>query len=176
MTSNNVTEIIATVAGGGSTYIQPGQSGPAKEARLNSVTDVAIDSAGNIYIADGLQGWGGQFVWKVDSSGIISIIAGNGQQGFSGDGGPATEASLGAPESLAVDNSGNLYIADLTNYRVRKVDTNGIITTIAGNGQPGFSGDGEVATEAMLYYPRGMAVDTEGNFYIAEAGRIRIVD
>jgi len=177
--SNNLTNIIATVAGGGSTYYQPGQSGPAIEANLTSVADVEFDTQGNIYIADGFS-YGRNVVWKVDTGGNISIIAGSPYSfyptRYGGDGGPATKAWLAAPHSIAVDNSDNLYIAEFENFRVRKVDTNGIITTVAGNGTSGYSGDGGPATEAMISRPRGVAVDTEGNLYIADPPRIRKVD
>ncbi len=179
--SNNLTDIIATVAGGGDTYYYwpPIQSGPAMEANLTSVADVEFDAQGNIYIADGFY-YGRNVVWKVDTGGNISIIAGIPYSfqptRYGGDGGPATEAWLAAPHGIAVDNLGNLYIAEFENFRVRKVDTNGIITTIAGNGTSGYNGDGGPATEAMLSRPRGVAVDTEGNLYIADSPRIRKVD
>jgi len=184
--NNNLTDILATVAGGGDTYYYypPVQTGPALEAHLNSAADVEIDAKGNLYIADGRY-YSYNVVWKVDTSGNISIIAGSPYSfhptRYGGDGGPATEAWLAAPHSIAVDNSGNLYIAEFENCRVRKVDTNGIITTVAGNGTCGYSGDSGPATEAMLARPSGVAVDTDGNLYIAHHsvsgnGRIRKVD
>ena len=127
----------------------------------------------------------------MDTSGIITAIAGNvqygqyGQGGFSGDGGLATQAMLNVPFGVAIDNGGNIYLADMWNHRIRKVDSNGIITTIAGNGQycprwqwQCFAGDGGPATQAMLNNPWGVAVDSIGNIYIAESGgtRIRKVD
>ena len=105
---------------------------------------------------------------------IITTVAGNGVFGFGGDGGPATSASLASPIGVAVDGTGNLFIADLANNRVRKVDTAGIITTVAGNGAPGFSGDGGPATSANLSNPRDVEVDGAGNLFIADIGNQRI--
>ena len=152
-----------------------GDGGPATQAELGSFSGLAADAAGNIYIADG----GNSRIRKVDTQGIISTVAGNGNFGYSGDGGPATQATLSLNASgLAFDAAGDLYIADTINQRIRKVDTNGIIHTIAGNGHIGFSGDGGPATQAELYYPYGIAVDAAGNIYIGDSGneRIRRVD
>jgi hypothetical protein len=113
----------------------------------------------------------------VDTNGIITTVAGNGIQGYSGDGGAATSAALFNPWSITVDAAGNLYIADRVNSRIRKVDTNGIITTVAGNGVQGYSGDGGAATSAELGFPPGVEVDSAGNLYIADGSlRVRKVD
>ena len=154
-----------------------GDGGPATNARLASPVSVATDGAGNLYIADR----GNNRIRKVDSSGTISTIAGTGEYGFGGDGGPATEAGLDSPNGVATDGAGNLYIADTSNHRIRKVDSSGIISTIAGTGDSrsfGFDGDGGPATNARLSYPSGVAVDGAGNLYIAERSnhRIRKVD
>ena len=130
--------IITTVAGkecGREGY--SGDGGPATQACLGDlVMDLAVDSAGNIYIVDSRN----NLIRKVDTNGIITTIAGNGQYGFSGDGGPATQARLSSPQSVALDNGGNLYIGEgLNSNRIRKVDTSGIISTFAGNGQDGLS-------------------------------------
>ncbi len=161
--------IITTVAGRG-TGQSSGDGGPATLAELIQPLGVAVDPAGNVYIADE----GSNRIRKVNTAGIISTIAGNGKQGFNGDGGPATSASLYEPSGVAVDPAGNVYIADAGNLRIRKVDTAGTITTIAGNGKEGFSGDGGPAPSAELTFPVEVAVDPAGNVYIADEGSNRI--
>ena len=165
--------IISTVAGNG----VPGSSGdggPATSAQLYALA-VTVDSAGNLYIADHGDRYGGSDrVLKVSLAGIITTVAGNGLPGFSGDGGPAIAAQLSDPAGLAVDGGGNLYIADSSNGRIRKVTPSGIITTVAGNGASGYSGDGGPATDAQLNFPDGIAVDRTGNLYIADNGNNRI--
>ena len=131
---------------------------------------MAVDASGNLYIAD----TGNNRIRKVSATGIITTVAGNGSAGYSGDGGPATSAQLDGPEGVAVDGSGNLYIADTCNNRIRKVSATGIITTVAGNGSAGYSGDGGPATSAQLSLPAGVAVDGSGNLYIADSGNNRI--
>jgi uncharacterized protein (TIGR03437 family) len=164
--------IITTVAGTGSAGFS-GDSGPATGAQLYNPCGVAVDGSGNLYIVDGSN----QRIRKVSSNGIITTVAGTGSAGFSGDGGPATGAKLSFPSGVAVDGSGNIYIGDSTNNRVRKVSPSGIITTVAGTGSPGFSGDGGPATSAQLFWPDGVVVDGSGNIYIADEGndRIRLV-
>jgi DNA-binding beta-propeller fold protein YncE len=118
-------------------------------------------------------------VYERDSLGQTAVLAGNGRPGFGGDEGPAGEAMLNAPSAVAVDGEGNLYIADTGNHRIRRVDAaTGVITTVVGNGRPGFSGDGGSATEARLRLPAGVAADGEGNLFIADTGnhRVRRVD
>ncbi|WP_167527627.1 NHL domain-containing protein [Desulfosarcina alkanivorans] len=166
--------IITTVAGNGSVY-NSGDGRQATETGLNAPVGIAVDSKSNLYIAE----WGSPRIRKVDTSGMITTVAGNGQEGFSGDGGIATEAMISVPHDIAVDNSGNLYIADFYNHRIRKVDTNGVITTVAGNGNIGYSeGDNGPAIEASIAYPYTIEVDSEGNLFIIEMGRgcIRKVD
>jgi hypothetical protein len=164
---------ITTVAGDGTVGF-PGDGGAATLARLNSPSDVALDSVGNLYIADRNNGR----IRKVDVNGTITTVAGNGSQGFSGDGGAATAARLNSPSGVALDSVGNLYIADYGNHRVRKVDASGMITTVAGNGTSGYFGDGGAATAALLASPSGVALDAAGNLYIADFQnhRIRKVD
>ena len=167
------TGTITTIAGTGD-YGFGGDGGPATEAQLGGPSGVAVDGAGNVYIADRDN----NSIYKVDFTGTITTIAGTGDYGFGGDGGPATEAQLGGPNSVAVDGEGNVFITDSGNYRIRKVDSTGRITTIAGTGERGFSGDGRPATEAQLGWPYGVAVDGAGNVYIADSEnqRIRKVD
>ena len=163
--------IITTVAGKGTKGFS-GDGGPAGSAELGFTGGVALDSAGNIYIADG----GNNRIRKVSTSGIITTVAGKGTKGFSGDGGPATSAELGSPSGVAVDSTGNIYIDDENNDRIRRVDTSGIITTVAGGGSNGLA-EGGPATSAELSDPVGLAVDSGGNFYFADLnnGRIRKV-
>ncbi len=161
--------IITTVAGNGSSGYS-GDGGPATSALLNFPMGVAVDSAGNLFIADD----GNACIRKVSLSGIITTVAGNGSSGYGGDGGPATSAMLHSPRGVAVDSAGNLFIADTDNYRIRKVSSSGIITTVAGNGSSGFGGDGGPATSALLNFPRGVAVDSAGNLFIADDGDSRI--
>ena len=151
-----------------------GDGGPAVEARLNNPVGVAVDGDGNVYIADTHN----YRIRRVDPAGTITTFAGTGERGFSGDGGLAVEARLNYPVGVAVDGDGNVYIADAYNYRIRWVDPAGIITTFAGNGERGFSGDGGPAVEAQLNDPWDIAVDGNGNFYIADSynHRVRRVD
>ncbi|MGE0358418.1 MAG: FG-GAP-like repeat-containing protein [Burkholderiales bacterium] len=160
--------IITTVAGNG-TATPTGDGGPATAAGLQPHV-VATDAAGNVYIAERFN----NRVRKVDAGGTITTVAGNGSFGFSGDGGPATAASLRTPTGLAVDSAGQLFISDWDNGRIRKVDAAGIITTVAGNGATGFEGDGEPATMARLHRPEGLAFDSKGDLYFAEAIAHRI--
>jgi sugar lactone lactonase YvrE len=165
--------IITTVAGNGS-FGFSGDGGPATNALLFNPLGVAVDGAGNLFIADTSN----RRIRKVDSSGTITTVAGNGSDGFSGDGGPATSASLADPWGVALGGAGNLFIADRDNRRIRRVDSSGIITTVAGNGLSGFSGDGGLATSASLNFPVDVAVDGAGNLFIADTNnsRIRKVD
>jgi trimeric autotransporter adhesin len=172
------TGIITTVAGlpGGSGF--SGDGGPAVKAHLNHPFGIAADASGNLYIADTQN----NVIREVSAStGIITTAAGNGYGagtnpgGFSGDNGPATSAELSYPEGVALDISGNLYIADTLNMRVREVDaSNGIITTVAGNGVQGSSGDNGAATSAELNHMMGISADALGNLYIADTGNMRI--
>ncbi len=166
------------MAGNGS-YGSSGDGGLATEAQLGDPFGVATDQAGNVYIAE----WQGHRVRKVSSSGIISTLAGTGVDGFSGDGGPATSAQLFFPSDVAVDGTGNVYIADSGNNRIRKVDASGTISTVAGSGdtghfQGGFSGDGGPATSAELSIPGALTFDSIGVMYIADSWnhRVRRVD
>ncbi len=171
----SVSGIVATVAGNGTAGLS-GDGGPGVNAQLNGPWGLAVDSAGNLYIAD----TNNFRVRRVSPDGIIATVAGIGGWGSSGDGEPATSAQL-IPVALAVDGSGNLYIADCdcgfdgpAASSVRKVAPDGIITTVAGTGVPGFSGDGGPATSAQLLGPDALAVDGAGNLYIGEIANYRI--
>ncbi|MCH8905119.1 MAG: hypothetical protein IIA45_14530 [Bacteroidetes bacterium] len=168
---NASTGIISTVAGNGSLGFS-GDGGAATSAELNLPTAVCSDTTGNIYISDK----GNQRIRKVDGvSGIISTIAGTGTASFTGDGGPSTSATISQPHGMQTDIAGNLYFADRTNHRIRRIDfVTGIITTVAGNGTIGFSGDGGAATSAGLNYPIGLCLDDSGNIYIADQINHRI--
>jgi hypothetical protein len=161
--------IISTVAGNGSTGYS-GDGIPATATALWGPDDVAIDGAGNIYIADNAN----TRIRKVDASGIISTIAGNGTPGYGGDGIAATASEINDVRGIAVDDCGNLYMADENNNRVRKVDIAGIITTVAGNGVAAFTGDGGPATAASLNSPFDVKVDANGNIFIADYNNVRI--
>ena len=160
--------VITTVAGSGASIYGgfSGDNGPATSAQLSNPAGVAVDAAGNLYIADSSN----DRIRKV-ANGVITTVVGTGTPGFAGDNGPATSAELSAPNGVAVDSAGNLYIADYYNNRIRKV-SNGVITTVAGGGAS--FGDNGPATSAQLYEPWGVAVDSAGNLYIADSGNDRI--
>ncbi|MEK7475650.1 MAG: kelch repeat-containing protein [Candidatus Coatesbacteria bacterium] len=164
---------ITTFAGDG-TWGYGGDGGPATSAQLGRPSQVLVDPTGNVYISDQYN----HVVRRVDTGGIITTVVGNGVQGYSGDGGPATSAELYAPVSLAMDSFGNLYVGDIDLGCVRKVDTSGMITTYAGTGVSGFFGDGGPATSAQLYGPFSLVCDASGNLYIADRNnhRVRRVD
>ncbi|MGP8218916.1 MAG: BACON domain-containing protein [Limisphaerales bacterium] len=174
--TNLLNGIITTAAGNGINGYS-GDYGQATNASLSLSADadpfapsgVALDASGNLFIADVDNGR----VRKVDNNGIITTVAGGGHYGL-GDGGAATSASLIGPSGVAVDASGNLFIADTWNNRIREVDPDGIITTVAGNGSLNYSGDGGQATSASLAGPSGVAVDASGNLFIADTGNFRI--
>ena len=169
--------VISTVAGNGTIGFS-GDGGPATSAALdppiNTYQGIAVDSAGNLYIAD----FSNNRVRKVNTAGIISTVAGTGLPIASGDGGPATSAGLAGPQGVAVDASGNLYIAEVLSARVRKVTPAGIISTFAGSGGLGFSGDGGPATSAAFNAPTAVTTDSAANLYIADrtAARVRKVN
>src|SRR5208283_3158880 len=167
------TPVIVVVAGTG-VLGYAGDGGPAQSAELDSPYGVSVDASGKLYIAD----TGNSVIRRVDSSGKIMTIAGNGNEGYNGDGIPATSAALYKPYRVVVDRAGNLYIADFYNNRIRKVDTSGTITTVAGTGTQGYNEDGIPATTAQLSNPAAVAVDAAGNVYIADTwnNRIRKID
>jgi uncharacterized protein (TIGR03437 family) len=163
------TGTISTIAGNGLAGYS-GDGGLAINAQMNNPYGVAVDAGGDIYIADPVNAR----VRRVNPSGIISTFAGNGTFGYSGDGGLAINGEIGYPSGLAIDASGNLYFVDGENNVIRKVDTTGVITTVAGSGMAGYSGDGGLATKAGMS-PNAVALDNQGNLYIADYNRIRKV-
>jgi uncharacterized protein (TIGR03437 family) len=175
--------IVSTVAGTGTSGFG-GDGGQANSAQLFPGHGIAVDGSGNVYIADLYN----QRIRKVDPSGVITTVAGNGaiingigQGTYGGDGGPATSAMLNLPDSVAADSAGNLYIADSSNYRIRRVDkSTGIITTVAGNGNvpqnKSTAGDGGVATQTAIQQPNSVSVDNAGNIYFSSIGRVQKVD
>lgn len=158
--------IIITVAGIGMSLGFSGDGGPATDAQLAYPSAVAVDKKGNIYIAD--IGFHNNRIRKVDTSGIITTICGTGTMGFSGDGGPATLAEINSPRGITVDKIGNVYFTDVVNNRIRKIDTAGIITTVAGNGIYGYNGENIPATDASMRSPHGLTIDSTGNIYFAD--------
>ena len=162
---------ISTVAGTGYIYnYNTDEGGLAIDAGLNNPEGVAVGADGSLYIADTVD----YRVLRVGTDGIITTVAGNGVWGYSGDGGPATQANLRGPNSVVVSPDGSLYIADLGNFRIRKVSTDGIITAVAGNGVQRYSGDGGLATQAGFYWPYAIALGPDGSLCIADEHDSRI--
>lgn len=164
---------IITVAGSGTAGFS-GDDGPATNASLDYPAGIAVNSAGYIFFADDLN----QRIRMISPQGVISTVAGDGAAGYTGDGFSATSAALNFPEGVAVDGAGNLYIADNYNCRIRKVSVNGIITTVVGNGSPGYNGDGILASSAAIDGPTRVGFDNNGNLLVVDSGnqRIRRVD
>jgi len=156
---------ISTIAGNGSTGYS-GDGGQATSAALSDPRGLITDAAGNAYFCDRSN----HAVRKIDTSGIITTVAGTGVSGYNGDNIPGTQARLNNPWRVTIDPAGNLYIADSGNDRIRKLAPNGIITTVAGTGRAGYSGDGGPATSATFNFPEQAELDVSGNLYIADSG------
>ncbi len=161
--------IISTYAGTGIEGFS-GDGSAATSAQINYPIHPTIDQNGNLFFCDAVN----QRVRKIDANGIISTIAGNGIAGFTGDGANAASAQINSPQGLEIDSQGNLYIADNANNRIRKINSNGIISTIAGNGVAGFTGDGALAVNAQINYPRGVAIKNDGGIYFGDGNNFRI--
>jgi streptogramin lyase len=167
--------IIHTIVGTGIEGGGGGDGGLAINAQLNYPSSIAFDKYGNLYITEEYKG---NRIRKVNTDGIITTIAGTGVAGYSGDGDSAIFAKISNPRNIVIDDSGNIYFSEYYSYRIRKINTEGIITTVAGTGIDGYNGDDIPATSAMLNYPEGLAIDKDGNLTIADRnnGRIRKVD
>ena len=159
----NTSGVVSTVAGNGA-HAYTGDGGPATSAALYYPNGLYVDASGNLYIADAQN----SVIRIVNTSGIISTFAGNGIPGYTGDGGAATAARLGHPRTVTGDAAGNIYFTDYDNGVVRKVSASGVISTVAGNGTAGYSGDGGIATSAQMWDPYGITTDAAGNLYISE--------
>ncbi len=147
-----------------------GDGGWAIDAEVNYPNHLVVGAEGDIFIAD----TGNHRIRRVSTDGIITTIAGTGKNGFSGDGGPAVQAQLNAPSAIAIDTDGNLYVADFRNHRIRKIATDGTITSIAGTGEAGYNGDGKPAVECQIGEPCGVAVDRDGYVYIGDQVNLRV--
>lgn len=161
--------IIHTIAWNGKEASSP-DGGPATSASFDSLQGLAVDSQGNIYVTE----FDGNRVRKINTQGVLGTVAGTGVAGYSGDAGPASAAMLWGPWGIALDTNGNIFIGDSNNKRVRMINPSGVITTIAGTGGYGFSGDLGPATAAVLTFPRGLAVDGAGNIWFADNANLRI--
>lgn len=150
-----------------------GDGGKAVDALLNQPVGIAVDAAGNVFVADSQN----NRIRRIGTDGLIATVMGTGQPNFSGDSGPGDQGAVFYPEGVALDSAGNLYVADTFNHRIRKLSTAGIMTTVVGNGTATFRGDGGQAVSASLNYPRGVFVDASGNILIADSinNRIRMV-
>ena len=160
---------ISTFAGNGS-FGFTGNGGPAVSAGISEPNGLAVDAAGNLFIAD----FQDNRILKINTSGIITNFAGTGAGGYSGDGGLATNAELYGPTDIVLDAGGNMYVSDFGNNCIRKINANGIITTIAGIGTSGFSGDGGLAISAKLNGPYSLAFNSSGDLYFSDEGNNRI--
>ncbi len=163
-------QVITTIAGMGPGSGYSGDNGPATGAKLKTPLPTKVDIHGNVFFSD----YGNNVIRKIDAAGTITTIAGNGTAGYSGNGAAATAAMLNGPQNLALDRYGNLFFADEANSVIRKIDTSGIITVVAGTNVMGYNGDNIAATAATLNRPTGVAFDSSGNLYIADVYNFRV--
>ncbi len=166
----NTSGVITTIAGDGASGGPLSAPGPATSVALDRPSAVVVSSSGDVYVADSSA----NEVLELSPSGRLSVFAGTGVAGYSGDGGPATQAELSFPTALALSSNGDLYIADSGNNRIRMVSPSGVITTVAGTGVAGFSGDGGPATQAELSFPTAIALSSTGALLIADGGNRRV--
>ncbi len=165
-------QMITSYAGSGF-YGATATGTTATGVRFQNIGGIVTDATGNLYIIDHNQ----YKIFKVNPAGIISVFAGNGSLAYSGDGGPAISAGISRPEKIAIDGAGNIYFSSVATKTIRKINISGIITTVAGNGTSGFSGDGGLATLAQLDSPQGLACDALGNLFIDDGNyRLRKVN
>ncbi|MBC5773665.1 cadherin-like beta sandwich domain-containing protein [Pontibacter sp. KCTC 32443] len=160
--------IISTIAGYGQGY--SGDGGQAVNALFNTPWGLTFDKNGNLFVAD----YNNHRIRKISTNGVVTTVAGTGVRGFSGDGGQAVNAQFNNPVEIALDDAGNLYVSEYGNHRIRKVSTNGVITTVVGTGTSGYNGDGGLAINAQLYNPNGLAVHGSGILYIADSQNYRV--
>lgn len=161
--------LISTFAGTG-VASSTGDGGQASLATFNNIFGLAVDASGNVYVSE----YYGQRIRKISTNGIVSTVVGTGVAGFTGDGGLAVNAQISNPGRISFDKNGNMYFVDYSNLRIRKVNTSGVISTVAGNGSTGYNGDGISATSASLYYPTDITLDTASNLIITDASNLRI--
>ena len=160
---------IASIAGE-SFCSTDGDGGPALEARLACADGLALDAQGNLHFTE----FGGNRIRRIDTDGVVTTIAGTGEAGYTGDGGPATEATLNTPHGIAVDAESTIYFSDVGNFVVRMIDPDGIITTVAGTGQEGFAGDGGAAGETQLGDVIGIALAPSGDLCLTDSTNFRV--
>ena len=165
-TSGQIKTLAGVIVGGQPSYGFSGDNGPSRAAQLFFPTSVSLDSAGDVYIADELN----SRIREIGTNGVITTVAG--MSHFAGDGGPAAQAIFNLPTDAAVDANGNVFVADYSNQRIRKIDASGAVTTVAGSGTCGYSGDGGSAVSAALCFPWAVKVDASGNLFILDAGNL----
>ncbi len=166
----DINQRIITIAGGGEYVPDAGTSMRGVYVQLSEPAGLAFDSAGDLYVAER----GGNRILRISPDWMVTVVAGTGMAGSGGDDGQALDAEFRQPTDVYVDDHDNIYVADTGNHRIRRIGTDGTVTTVAGNGVAGGEGDGGLATEAQLNHPTGITMDAFGNLYIADSGNHRI--